>query len=215
MQTIYAIVGDYYHSEDSIRQCLDLALKPLTDSGDCQLETISAEELADRLPSKPDAVILYKEDRVNPKDETVRHWLTEDISAAICRYVEEGGGLLVWHSGLASYPPESAFIRMLGGYFEYHPSKHQIVSYKGTLPADPSRAISFDILDEHYFVICDPANTNVFLESDSVDGHSNAGWHHAYGQGRVCCITPAHNKEGLLHEKMLELLRSSVQRCLA
>jgi type 1 glutamine amidotransferase len=215
MKSIYAIVGDYYHAEDPIRQSLNLAVKPLTDSGSYELEYISAEQLKDRLQSKPAAVILFKEDRVNPRDEIVQHWLTEDISAAIVRYVEEGGGFLNWHSGLASYPPDSAFVNMLRGYFDYHPAKNQMVSYQGTHPADSSdsskKHTAFEILDEHYFVICDEANTSVFLRSESIDGSSIAGWYHAFGQGQVCCVTPAHNKEGLLHESMIELLRSSVQ----
>ena len=166
MKSIYAIVGDYYHSEDLIQQSLNMALKPLTDSGQYQLEYIVAEDLTDRLQRKPSAVILFKENRVNPKDETIQHWLTGDISAAISRYVEEGGGFLAWHSGLASYPPDSAFVKMLRGYFEYHPSKNQMVSYIGDLPSEKSRKISFEILDEHYFVKCDEANTNIFLKSE-------------------------------------------------
>jgi type 1 glutamine amidotransferase len=211
MKNIYAIVGDVYHDEDLIQQSLNLALKPLTDGGRYQLEYISVEQLTDGLQNKPAAVILFKEDRVNPKDEVVRHWLTKDISEAISRNVQEGGGFLAWHSGMASYPPDSAFVRMLRGYFDYHPSKHQTVSYKGSLPTEAGKEISFDVMDEHYFVICDEANTNVFLQSDSVDGHSLAGWSHTFGEGRVCCLTPAHNKEGLLNATMIELLRSSVQ----
>ncbi|TVY05484.1 ThuA domain-containing protein [Paenibacillus cremeus] len=213
MKTVYAIVGDYYHVSENVRESLNQALKPMVDGGQYQLEYISEENLTQRLQSKPAAVVLFKEDRLNPKDEKIRHWLTEEISEAICRFVEEGGGFLTWHSGLASYPPDSAFIKMLRGYFEYHPTKHQMVSYSGVLPTDPSREVAFEILDEHYFVFCDEANTNIFLKSDSVDGHSIGGWYHSYGQGKICCLTPAHNKEGLLHEGTLELLRSSVQYC--
>ncbi|MCR8633057.1 ThuA domain-containing protein [Paenibacillus radicis (ex Xue et al. 2023)] len=213
MKTIYAIVGDYYHSEDIIQQSLSLALEPVVESGHYHIEYISADHLLERLDSHPAAVILFKEDRVNPRDETVRHWLTEEIAVAISRYVKGGGGFLAWHSGLASYPQDSLFIKMLGGYFDYHPTKHQMVNYRGVLPTDHSQEISFEILDEHYFVICDEAKTTVFLQSDSVDGHSIGGWTHSYGKGTVCCVTPAHNKEGLLHEGMLELLRSSVLRC--
>ncbi|TDF98732.1 ThuA domain-containing protein [Paenibacillus piri] len=213
MKTIYAIVGDFYHAETVIQSSLSLALQPLTEGGSYRLAYISADDLVGRLDDKPAAVILFKEDRVNPGDETVRHWLTEDISTALTRYVEEGGGFVAWHSGLASYPSDSAFVRMLRGHFEYHPSKHQMVSYTGVLPADRSRETAFDILDEHYFVICDEPNTTVFLHSDSIDGHSIAGWTHSFGQGKVCCVTPAHNKEGLLHEGMLELLRSAVLSC--
>ncbi|SFL65900.1 Trehalose utilisation [Paenibacillus sp. 1_12] len=218
MKSIYAIVGDYYHAEEPIRQSLNLAMKPLIDSGSYTLEYISAEELMERLATKPAAVILFKEDRINPKDEIIQSWLTEDISAAIVRYVEEGGGFLNWHSGLASYPPDSAFVNMLRGYFISHPPKNQVVRYQGTLPLDNSKEgskeITFEIMDEHYFVSCDEANTSVFLRSASIDGSSIAGWQHPFGQGKVCCVTPAHNKEGLLHDSMIELLQSSVQAVL-
>jgi hypothetical protein len=211
MKTIYAIVGDYYHAEKPIQTALNLALEPLTEGGQYQLAYISAQDLVQRLDEAPAAVILFKEDRLNPNDADVKHWLTEEVSAAISRYVEGGGGLLAWHSGLASYPPESALVQMLRGYFEFHPSKHQMVSYQGTLPSDQSREISLVIMDEHYFVHCDEEHTTVFLRSHSVDGDSIGGWTHAYGSGKVVCLTPAHNIEGLLHEGMLALLRSSIQ----
>lgn len=213
MKTIYAIVGDYYHAELPIQTALNMALAPLTEGGQYQLAYISADELIGRLAEKPAAVILFKEDRVNPNDANVQHWLTEEVSVAISRFVEGGGGLLAWHSGLASYPTDSALVQMLRGYFKFHPSKHQLVRYKGTLPSDNSLDILFEIVDEHYFVHCDEENTSVFLKSYSIDGISIGGWTHAYGQGRVVCLTPAHNKEGLLHEGMLELLRDSVLRC--
>ncbi|TBL69715.1 ThuA domain-containing protein [Paenibacillus thalictri] len=209
MKTVYALVGDYYHAEDNIRHSLELALQPLTDRGGLKLEYISTDALVSSLELKPAAVVLFKEDRVNPKEGETR-WLTEAVSDAITAYVEAGGGFVTWHSGLASYPPESSFIRMLRGYFEYHPAKHQTVSYRGELPGSESQAVSFDLLDEHYFVNCDEANTEVFLRSESVDGVSIAGWRHSFGQGRICCLTPAHNKEGLLDSDMLEMVRSCV-----
>ena len=214
MKTIYAIVGDDYHAEASIRESLNEAVAPLAADGTCRLEYTSAEKLLELLPTKPAAVILFKEDRVNPREALVRTWLTDEVSEAISRYVEEGGSFLAWHSGLASYPVDSALIRMLRGYFEHHPSKHQIVHYTGHHPAEPAAQTAFDILDEHYFVHCDEADTSVFLRSESVDGSSIGGWSHEFGQGRVCCLTPAHNKEGLLHPDMIGLLRSSVQYCL-
>lgn len=213
MKIIYAIVGDYYHDEIPIQTALNLALESLIEGGQYQLAYISAKDLIGSLDNKPSAVILFKEDRINPNDADIQHWLTDEESIAISRYVEGGGGLLAWHSGLASYPPDSALIQMLRGYFEFHPSKHQLVSYKGTFPSDNSQEISFEIVDEHYFVRCDEENTSIFLKSYSVDGNSIGGWTHAFGQGRVVCLTPAHNKEGLLHEGMIELLRNSVLRC--
>ena len=211
MKQICAAVGDYYHPEDFIKPSLEMALQPLTEAGLCRLKYISVEQLAAELPNKPDAIILFRENRVNPKDESIVHWLTEDMSSAIARYVEEGGGWLAWHSGLASYPVHSSYIGMLKGHFEFHPAQHQIVRYTGFLPDEPGGAVSYDILDEHYFVSCREEQTNVFLRSESVDGSSIGGWMHAYGKGRVCCLTPAHNKEGLLHPESVRLLRSCIR----
>lgn len=93
----------------------------------------------------------------------------------------------------------------------YHPEKLHLVHYKAfannsVLPS----TTSFEIVDEHYFVHCDSENTNVFLYSESIDGQSAAGWSHSFGEGKVCCLTPAHNKEGLLNEEFLEILRNCV-----
>jgi type 1 glutamine amidotransferase len=213
MKNIYAIVGDYYHQESVIREALDAALQPKQASGEWQLTYIAVEELTVRLAEKPEAVILFKEDRLNPTDAEVATWLTAEVSDRIVRYVEEGGGFFGWHSGLASYASDTSFVRMLRGEFEFHPSQHQLVNYSGTYPGTQDQ-VEFEILDEHYFVRCDEGNTNVFLRSSSIDGDNIGGWAHDYGQGKVICLTPAHNPEGLKHPVMLELLRQCLAYCL-
>jgi type 1 glutamine amidotransferase len=216
LKRVVAILGDYYHSAEIIKDALECALQSLTDSTEICIDYVSVEELPGALHDKPDAVILFKEDRLNPADESAEHWMTDQIADKIARYVAEGGGWLAWHSGLASYPVGSAYTNMLKGYFNYHPPEHQQVRYMGSHPGLIQGAgdVAFEILDEHYFVRCDSEKTDVFLCSESVDGCSVGGWWHAYGSGRVCCLTPAHNCEGLHHPVMLSLLRSAVQWCM-
>ncbi|WP_051348760.1 hypothetical protein [Peribacillus kribbensis] len=115
------------------------------------------------------------------------------------------------NTGLASFPIDGSYTKILRGYFLSHPEKHQNVWYRscgenGIL----SDAIDFEILDEHYFVSVDEADTNVFLRSESVDGESIAGSHHRQGKGKVICVTPAHNQEGLQDPLFLKLLGSCV-----
>lgn len=74
---------------------------------------------------------------------------------------------------------------------------------------------AFEFRDEHYFVSVRSEETRIFLRSKSNDGESIAGWCHQFGQGRVCCITPAHSNEALRHEQMQRLLARSLAWCVA
>ncbi|MEK5379877.1 ThuA domain-containing protein [Niallia sp. FSL W8-0635] len=210
---VLAIVGDYYHRKEAALQSLEEALSPYLSNGEIKLETCEHVDLLERIAEKPDVVILFTENRVNPTDDKVNMWMSEEIANAIIHYVESGGGWLAWHSGLASYGIDSKYTQMLKGYFEYHPDQHQMVQYTNPNQTDNailSNDVSFDLLDEHYFVHCDTENTTIFLESSSVDGQSIAGWYHSYGKGKVCCLTPTHNKEGLLNPAFIEVLGKCV-----
>ncbi len=215
MKRVVALLGDYYHSTEIIKDSLECALQSLTSPAEILIDYVTCAELSAALDAKPDTVVLFKEDRLNPEDESVEHWMKDELAGKIARYVADGGGWLAWHSGLSSYAVGAPYTAMLRGYFEYHPAQHQQVRYTGRYPgfAESSSALAFEILDEHYFVICDLEKTNVFLRSDSVDGRSSGGWFHQYGNGRVCCLTPAHNKEGLHHPALLGLVRSAVTWC--
>ncbi|MDN4523938.1 ThuA domain-containing protein [Fictibacillus fluitans] len=203
---VFAVLGDYYHKGEWAKAALDRAV-----AGNVhEIIEVRAEELKDWLAEQPDAVILFKENRLNPQDEDVLHWMTEETEIAITDYVANGGGWLAWHAGLASYNHEGEYIGMLRGSFDYHPQEHQIVSYKQT-ENSPFPAPEFELTDEHYFVHCDTDQSTVFLESESVDGSSIAGWYHTYGDGHVCCLTPAHNQEGLLNPYFLQILGECVQ----
>lgn len=205
---VIAFVGDYYHRKEWAIASLDKAANSLAE---VTIEYQAAENMIEHLQSKPGAVVLFKENRLLPQENDLT-WMDDDVASAICQYVEEGGCWIAWHSGLASYENIEKYTSLLKGYFEYHPEKHQVVTYKtetGTEIID--RQDQFDILDEHYFVNCDEKNTNVFLRSHSVDGSSVAGWTHTFGAGRVVCLTPAHLEEGLLHPMLIELLASSME----
>ncbi|UJF32584.1 ThuA domain-containing protein [Paenibacillus hexagrammi] len=215
MKRIIAIVGDFYHPVEPIQRSLETALQKQLDERSVEIEYLSEDQLQAAMESKPDAVVFFKEDRLNPQDEVVHRWMNEETEAAIVQYVEQGGAWLGWHSGLASYSPDGAYVGMLRGYFEYHPEKHSLVSYTELLGGKPADQAAFAIMDEHYFVHCDRSRTDVFLLSASKDGESIAGWRHEAGEGRVVCFTPAHTEEGLLDAGLLQVLASCVDWCLS
>lgn len=211
MKKIVALLGDYYHSKEASQASLNQALTILNENEKVNCIEIQTSQLIEELAKKPDAVILFKEDRVNPTDEKVDTWMTDEIGEAIAQYVDQGGGWLGWHSGLASYATESSYTKMLKGYFEYHPELHSHVKYTSVKGTDEFGPVSFEIKDEHYFVNVNKEETNIFLKSESEEGQSIAGWFHDYGKGRVCCLTPAHNKEGLLDNHFTELLSKTIK----
>lgn len=208
MKKVLAIVGDYYHDRELAKQSLDQILKPFTDEGAVQVNYISSGDLATELEKQPDVVILFAEDRIDPQNQPEARWMTSEVAHKIEAYVFKGGSWIAWHAGLASYPEDEEYVRMLRGYFISHPSIHAEVTYT---PVEGTKLGAlgepFQFKDEHYFVACSEENTEVFLRSTSRDGESTAGWTHAYGDGRVGCITPAHLAEGLLNPAFIEVMR--------
>jgi len=204
-KTVVALLGDYYHRAEWAEGALRRAMDGLPD---VELRLIEEAEFENALRARPDMVVLFKEDRIDPPSETPRRWMHEELQIQASAYVEAGGSWLAWHSGLASYDPEGPYVSMLRGHFEYHPALHQQVRYTPTASGEEA----YELFDEHYFVACDEANTNVFLRSSSVDGESIAGWSHAFGRGYVACYTPAHNEEALAGEAVASELRKLLIR---
>ncbi|MCM3625806.1 ThuA domain-containing protein [Paenibacillus glycanilyticus] len=218
MHRLLAVIGDYYHPESVIAEGLEESLASWLASGKVNLTYTTVDRLAKALQDKPDAVILFKDDKINPADENPIHWLDPETEQAMLQYVYEGGGWLSWHSGLASYPEDGAYVSMTRGYFKYHPEQKRVrfepvaVSASGEHVAiHPS--LSFESVEEHYFVYCDESNTNVFMRSFSEDGESIGGWSHSYGKGRVCCLTPAHNHHSLILPEMKQVVDACVRWC--
>ncbi|WP_419955369.1 ThuA domain-containing protein [Neobacillus niacini] len=202
MIRVAALVGDYWHSGDDAKAGLEAAIKRLPDK-EIYVQYITHEEVSQVLDEQPDLFINAKMNVLNPKDEQKITWLSDEVDRKIERYVNEGGSVLAWHAGMAGYPSQSKYTKMLRGAFDYHPPGLQDVTY---IQNDKT----FSLSDEHYFVHCDVENTEVYLRSSGEAGDSIAGWQHSYGKGKVCCFTPAHTKEGLLNENISCLLADKI-----
>ncbi len=201
MKKILTLLGDYYHNHDIFFKTLEEVLKPFLDM---KIIDSTVENFLNHIKENPSFVVIARENRLNPEDEDIKTWMDDYIEQEIVRYVEKGGVLLSWHSGLAGYSPDSSYIKLLRGYFKYHPEKQKEVRYYSKdLFLD--KKIDFKIVDEQYFVECDEKNTNIFLISESIDGRSIAGWTHNFGKGRVICLTPCHG-DGLKDKNFRELL---------
>lgn len=209
MKKILAILGDYYHEEWLLQQSLDKAIETYTtELEQIEIEYIKVEQLAEKLQEQPDVVILSKGNKLNPKEKYPSIWLDEILENQICQYVYQGGGWFSWHSGLSSYESFKDYYSMIRGKFDFHPNKHQLVTYQNN-----KENVLFQVLDEHYFVTCEERKTDCFLYAISGEGKTVAGWRHEYGKGRVICLTPSHTREGLLNLEFCKLLSFSLKWC--
>ncbi len=210
MRTILTLFGDHYHDREdffsAFKEVLEVVVK------DWILVDTTVDDFEGFLDQQPFAVVIAREGRVNPKDGDTKCWMSREIEEKIKNYVQNGGKLFAWHSGLASYRENGAYRSLVRGFFKYHPEEHELVRYHSQdKPVFGKQKVDFSIMDEHYFVHCDEKSTNVYLYSESHDGKSIAGWWHNYGRGKVLTLTPAHGKNGLFDQNFQSLLKIVVE----
>lgn len=211
-KNIYAFAGDFYHNKDN----LEVALTKAAQKGDFIIHTkdLTDKEVADALKQQPDVIVIGGEDRISPESDPTNTWLTPETDKALETYVKEGGGLMVVHSGLASYPSDSYYRYMTKGHFIAHPPEHVMVRYHSVDIAGMDKGgfyYDFAVLDEFYQLAVDESETHVFLQSDTEEfGKGFGGWCHNYGKGKVICIVPTHNGAGLADENTINLYQESM-----
>jgi len=206
---ICTFLWDFYHDHDNAYPVIKKAVELMEG---VSLTDHRIEDISSVIDKNPDVIFLGCEDRLNPEDETVHHWLTAELDKKITPYVKNGGSLIAMHTAMASHPKDSKYVDMLKGYFITHPVEHYLVRYKSNekLPFPNSKPYDFEVMDEHYVVHVDTENTNVFMSHSSAYGEGHAGWCHSYGKGKVMVIVPTHNKEGFEHPEMLRLISDVV-----
>ncbi len=146
----------------------------------------SAEKMAEY-----EVTLLTKANNVSAGDETP--WMTPEVEQAFAAYVQSGGGLLAIHSGTAGYKEQRVLRALLGGVFDQHPAQCTVVAEPVPGHALTAGAGPFEGTDEHYFMLVDEPNIDVFLHTRSEHGLQPAGWTRREGAGRVCVLTPGHN----------------------
>lgn len=156
------------------------------------------------------AVVLAKSNAISSSDW--RPWITAGKETALRDYVRAGGGLVVVHSGCASYSPIEPIRALMGGQFTHHPAQCE-VRLEPVRPHALTAGVegAFTVRDEHYFVNIEGAHLDVFLHSHSPHGVQPAGWTREDGRGRVCVLTPGHNLAVWQHPSFQVLLGNALR----
>lgn len=166
----------------------------------------SAEQMADY-----PVIILTKSDDTTATDQ--RPWMTDTVQQAFRDYVRMGNGLLVIHSGSATYAEKSVLRGLLGGVFTHHPPQCQVTVEPQAGHPLTTGSEAFTIKDEHYFMDLDDTEADVFLTTTSEHGTQPGGWTRSEGEGCVCLLTPGHNVEVWLHPSYQALMRNALRWC--
>jgi type 1 glutamine amidotransferase len=164
----------------------------------------------ERMVSYP-VTILTKSNDTTAADHTP--WMTPEAELAFRDYVRGGGGLLVIHSGSASYKEQRTLRSLIGGVFDHHPPQCDVTVEPSAGHPLAASVTPFTARDEHYMMELDAADAEIFLTTRSQHGAQPGGWTRAEGAGRVCLLTPGHNLEVWLHPAYQALLASALRWC--
>jgi len=221
---VLLLCDDYWHPA----QILIDGVAPLAEQGfQFELITNAKDFLPDTLSSYP-VVLLAKDDETSHEDKTP--WKTEEIQKAFVSYVENGGGLLVAHSGIVSGVKTEALERLIGCHFVYHPNACP-VTVQPIKPHPITEGVGmFCETDEHYRIEILAQDTDILMASYSPpqgdaekyqeDPYNNtpawicpAGYVRVQGKGRVCVLTPGHILPVWLNPQYQRTISNALKWC--
>lgn len=204
---VLVFCDDLYHPAATVRS----GLAPLSRDPGYEFSWVEAAAGWD-----PDSLrdysiaVLSKSNVMSQTDKTP--WLSQGKENLFLDYVRNGGGLVIVHSGTASYAQVPPMRAVAGGTFLSHPPECTVTLEPDTKhPLTAGVTAAFDVWDEHYVVALDDPQAEVFLLSRSVHGVQPAGWSRHEGAGCVSVLTPGHHAAVWLHPSFQSLLRNSLQ----
>jgi hypothetical protein len=154
--------------------------------------------------------LLAKSNVLSSRDRTP--WLTGATEGIFREHVVRGGGLVVVHSGTASYKDVAPVRAVTGGTFLSHPPQCAVtLQPRAAHPLTAGVAGPFTVFDEHYLMALDDPSADIFLHSRSAHGVQPAGWTRREGEGRVCVLTPGHTPGVWLHPSFQQLLGNALR----
>ena len=200
---VLLICDDYWHPGQTP---ID-GVAPLKEKG-FEFDVITdTDDFDPEVLKKYPVVVMIKCDEISPTNK--ESWKSDVVQRAFISYVENGGGLLVIHSGLVAGKNTDALDRLIGSTFSYHPHVCPVT----VKPVKPHPIVDgiemFCEDDEHYRLEIVNDDIDIIMASYSPpqgeeskyeeDPYHNttawigaAGYVRTQGKGRVCVLTPGH-----------------------
>lgn len=137
--------------------------------------------------------------------------LTDEETAALCHFVEQGGFLLILHNGISIQGKASA-MELMGGKFLTHPAMEHIRFDTKPHPITEGCA-AFELPEEPYQFEMVQDEKQVFLEYIYHDKKYPAGWSKEVKKGKVVFLMPGHTPEIFDTPEYRSLIQKSVEWC--
>jgi len=175
------------------------------------------------------AVIMSKCDHVTMENH--ESWKTDAIQDAFIQYVENGGGLIVTHSGTVAGKNTGKLDRLIGCKFKSHPAQVP-VTVQPIKPHPITEGVEMFVeTDEHYHLEILAPDIDIIAASyaPAQGDPEKYGTEHWYfnapanispavyvrtqGNGRVCMLAPGHNLEVWLNPQFQRMLENALYWC--
>lgn len=153
-------------------------------------------------------IVLAKGNTTGPGDQTP--WLTPQIEDALIRHVHAGKGIVFVHAGTC-YRQNPKLRALTGGAFLQHPPPCAVTLELSPNTHPVTRGVTATTLqDEHYEMILDDPQAEVFLHTRSQHGVQPAGWTREEN-GRICVLTPGHTEAAWADAQFQSLLGNALR----
>jgi len=221
---VLLICDDYWHPG----QVPIEGVGPLKEQG-FEFDIISdAGKFTPDLLSGYPVVLLAKSDQVSREDKSI--WKTEAVQQAFIGYVENGGGLLVVHSGIVGCSENKGMDDLIGCRLAYHPHDCPVTVQPLKPHAVTEGVGMFCEVDEHYRLEVLAPDADILTASYSPpqgkedcydeDPYNNtpawicpAGYVRTQGKGRICVLTPGHLLPVWINPQFQRTLHNALRWC--
>ena len=162
-------------------------------------------------------IMLSKSDHVSSTN--LSPWKTDAMQQAFVDYVENGGGLVVVHSGTVAGDNVGALAHLIGCRFTFHPKDCPVI-IQPVKPHPITEGVeAFCEMDEHYHIeiLTDDIDVLIAAYADQQDNTPAAiltsGYVRKQGKGRVCVLTPGHYLSVWLNANFQRTLENALRWC--
>ncbi|WP_028549074.1 ThuA domain-containing protein [Paenibacillus sp. UNC451MF] len=141
--------------------------------------------------------------------------VTDEQAEGLIQFVEEGGGLVVLHTGV-SLSAHDKLLELIGARFTGHPP-YQMLDFDSIVTGESGKRHPivqelepFRSEDEPYrYAFAEGVEKQIILQY-TLDGESYpAAWVRHVGKGRMVSLMPGHNSNSLQHPQVRKLILRS------
>ena len=213
MKSVFILVGDYWHSADSIRPIVEL----LFNKDEWEVIFTEKPEEIYNLSTKTKLVISFKDPIENDQIPT-DVWCDDKWNQKLFDLVENNGvGLILAHAALTDLEKTHLIVKkMIQSMFITHPKQctMEFIKRKKHPIMDGVENFMFPEFDEQYQMeMIENAEVQVLADTKTKHGMQPAVWVSELGKGRICCITPAHTTANLTCDGFVRVIRNAINWC--